>query len=440
MKKSSGDRWGGILFAISLAFLSMLYGIVSSWWGWFPAIQIGEAHRTMLELRTNWRNDFGLQPTRHLVEPIAPRPEGEDGFTLHRDGDAQPGYILITGLNPDPDGTFHMVTLYDGTGQQVHQWPIRYDQIDPEGKKPQNVMLHGMEVFEDGSIVATFDSGSAITRLDPCGEQIWTRIGNFHHSIARDGQGAIVTWQDERVVWLDETTGEEMRGLDLHTDIIPAGDGAQRGYFDLRTVTQNKLETPLRYLEDPFHPNDAEPLTPDLADVFPMFEVGDVMISLRELNMIAVVDPDTGLMRWWQHGPWMKQHDPDFEPDGTISVYDNATGTGASKIWSVDPSTRELRTLFSGSEDVPFYSWQRGKHQLLENGNILLVEPEHGRALEVAPDGQPVWERHVIWDDTYNTVITEARHVPADFFENGVPSCEAVTDTASLVNDLPRLE
>ena len=33
-----------------------------------------------------------------------------------------------------------------------------------------------------------------------------------------------------------------------------------------------------------------------------------------------------------------------------------------------------------------------GKHQWLSNGNLLVIESIKGRALEVAPDGEIVWE------------------------------------------------
>jgi hypothetical protein len=149
---------------------------------------------------------------------------------------------------------------------------------------------------------------------------------------------------------------------------------------------------------------------------------------MRELNLITVVDPDTGRMKWWHYGPWFKQHDPDFEPDGTITVFDNATGSGATKIRQIRPSEQEretVETVFAGSDQVPFYSWRRGKHQTLPDGNILLTEAEGGRVLEVSPQGELVWDKPMVWDEENNLITTEARFVPKDFFTNGVPSCSS---------------
>lgn len=424
MKRSFADRLAAAGFVASLAVIAMLYGIVSSWWGWFPAPQVGLAHRTVMDLKNNWRNDLALSPTRHLVPPGdgGATPDPDRGFRVTDADRVAPGHTIVAGLNAEPNGSFHVVRLFDEDGAELHHWPIHYDQLDVE-KKPQNVMLHGLEVYPDGSLAMTFDSGRAIARVDACGAPIWVTNGRYHHSLARNGEGQLVTWRDDTVVWMDEETGEEVRTLDFRNTVAPAMDGMQRGALDINTRTPETADQNIRYDEDPFHPNDAEPLTADLADAFPMFEVGDVLVSLRELNLVAVVDPDTAEMKWWRHGPWFKQHDPDFQPDGTITVYDNNTGYDRSGILRIDPADDSVTVDFRGSEELHFYSWRRGKHQMLENGNILITEAEHGRILEVAPDGALVWERHMVWDADTNVIVTEARKIPVDFFEGGVPSC-----------------
>lgn len=54
-----------------------------------------------------------------------------------------------------------------------------------------------------------------------------------------------------------------------------------------------------------------------------MFEAGDLALSLRHRNMILVVDPDTGKVKWWQVGPWIPQHDPEFIAGGRMLVFNN---------------------------------------------------------------------------------------------------------------------
>jgi hypothetical protein len=416
-------RERGALFAFvaSAMMLASLYGIAAARQDWFPNPQVTLALDTVRELRSHWKNDLALEPTRHLVPARTPgRREGET-FRLHRPEAAAPGYVLIAGLSRKQESSAFEVGLYDAEGRLLHRWPVDYARLDPDGPAPLHVMLHGMEVFADGSLAVAFDAGRVLARIDACGEPMWTAAGGFHHAIASDGTGGLWAWRDETIVRLDAATGAETRALDLRADILTA-NGGQEGVFAIRSFAVGEGK-PLSYESDPFHANDVEPLGPELAAAFPGFQAGDLLVSLRELNLVAVIDPDDGRLRWWRHGPWLKQHDPDFEPDGTITVYDNRTGSGTSRILRVDPATDAVETVFEGSEAAPFYSWQRGKHQMLPNGNLLVTETEHGRVFEAAPDGSLVWERDLGWDAERNMIVTEARHLPPDFFEAGPPAC-----------------
>jgi hypothetical protein len=416
------DRTGLTLFFASAMALSALGGLAAARNDWFPNPQVSLAVDTVRDLRANWRNDLALEPTRHLVpaRDTGRRDEAES-FRIHRPDAVTPGYILVAGLSAEQERSAFEVTLYDAAGEALHRWPVDYARLDPDGPKPLNVMLHGLEVFDDGSLAVTFDAGRAIARIDACGAPLWTAAGNYHHSIAADETGGLWVWRDETIVRLDAATGAETRSLDLRRDVLPAA-GGQEGVFSVRSFVDG-AEAGLRYDLDPFHANDVEPLPSEMAAAFPGFEAGDLLVSLRELNLVAVLDPEDGALRWWQHGPWLKQHDPDFQPDGTITVFDNASGSGASRILSVDPATGAVDTAFAGSEAQPFYSWQRGKHQMLPGGNLLVTEAEHGRVFEAAPDGGIVWERDLGWDAERNLVVTEARHVPLDFFRAGPPAC-----------------
>jgi Arylsulfotransferase (ASST) len=422
------DRFAFLAFLASAMALSTIYGVAAARQDWFPNPQISLALQTVADLRANWKNDLELEPTRHLVAARTPgRPDGFEGFKVHRPEAVSPGYVLIAGLSRNQDRSAFDVVLYGADGAVVHEWPVDYSVLDPEGLRPLNVMLHGMEVFDDGSLAVTFDAGNAIARIDACGQPIWTTMGPFHHSIAKDDSGGLWVWRAEEVVRLDAETGRETHSLGIQGDIIEAG-GGQQGIFSIRSYIDGD-DRRLRYDLDAFHANDVEPLSAAMADAFPGFRAGDLLISLRELNLVAVIDPEDGRLRWWRHGPWVKQHDPDFQPDGTITVYDNGSGSGVSRILRIDPTDDAVSVDFAGSEEVPFYSWQRGKHQVLPGGNILVTESEHGRVFEVAPDGGLVWERDMGWDADRNLIVTEVRHVAPDFYPDGPPSC-AVTASA----------
>jgi hypothetical protein len=124
------------------------------------------------------------------------------------------------------------------------------------------------------------------------------------------------------------------------------------------------------------------------------------------------------------------QHDPDFTPDGKIILYDNRArirnkvGTYGSRVVKLDPVTREVEVAYQGDPDEVFFSSQMGKQQPLDNGNILITEPDGGRAFEVTPAGEIVWDYINRWSADEVAVITKARRFPADFFRFPAAACE----------------
>jgi hypothetical protein len=48
-------------------------------------------------------------------------------------------------------------------------------------------------------------------------------------------------------------------------------------------------------MTDLLHTNDVETLSMDMAPAFPLFEPGDALVSFRNLNLLIVFDPDSGM-------------------------------------------------------------------------------------------------------------------------------------------------
>jgi transposase InsO family protein len=131
-------------------------------------------------------------------------------------------------------------------------------------------------------------------------------------------------------------------------------------------------------------------------------------------------------------GPYIKQHDPHFLPNGRISVYDNradfADGKilGGSRILSIDPVTRKVNTVYQGDARNSFFSNMQGEHQYLPNGNILITEPDAGRIFEVTPSGEVVWSYINRYDeDEVYRVLGGTRY--AEYYRNfteGAAQCQ----------------
>jgi hypothetical protein len=155
---------------------------------------------------------------------------------------------------------------------------------------------------------------------------------------------------------------------------------------------------------DVTHLNDVEELSAAMAAEYPLFAAGDLLVSLRYLNLVLVFDPDTMAIKWSAPGQFVEQHDPDFIGGGWISVYDNRTDWtvdgrrfGGSRLVAVQPRTGSSRQIYP-RPDAPagrerwFYSHQGGKAQLLADGHWLITEPSAGRVFEIDRSGCTVWE------------------------------------------------
>jgi hypothetical protein len=117
-------------------------------------------------------------------------------------------------------------------------------------------------------------------------------------------------------------------------------------------------------------------------------QAGDLLVSIRELDLVAVVDPVRRRLRWsWGAGVLDAQHDPSVTPGGDLHVFDNRPESGASRVVQVAPPSGRIVWSLEG-----FFSRTRGGAQALPNGNVLVVESERGRAFEVTRAGDVVWE------------------------------------------------
>jgi hypothetical protein len=141
---------------------------------------------------------------------------------------------------------------------------------------------------------------------------------------------------------------------------------------------------------DPLHANSIEVLR---RDVPALGKRGDLLISVRELDLVLVLDPEEGAVRW-TFGPGVLQrpHHPSLLDNGNLLVFDNGVAARRSRVVELDPRTKKVVWTYQAKPPGAFFSPIRGGCQRLPGGNTLIVESERGRAFEVTPAGSVVWE------------------------------------------------
>jgi hypothetical protein len=133
-------------------------------------------------------------------------------------------------------------------------------------------------------------------------------------------------------------------------------------------------------------------LTSARAGRFPLFQAGQVLLSLRTPHTLAVLDVRKRSVIWAAFGPWRIQHDAEFLDNGNLFLFDNHGWNKGCRVIEYDPVTQAIPWVYSDADADPFYAAFRGMKQRLPNGNTLIVDPDNRRLLEVTQDKELVWE------------------------------------------------
>lgn len=292
------------------------------------------------------------------------------------------------------------------------------------GKEPRpgnRKFVHGFDIMSDGSVIFSFDGGVSLQRLNYCGVVVWATGGRFHHAVTLDDREVSV-WSllGDEVVQVSTVTGKITRRFSMD-DIAAANptiDILEIRKRDENDGGVNSRNTSEKYLDQPFHLNDVDPLPRNLADLFDGFAAGDLLVSARSLNLIFVVDPDTLEVKWWRVGAVRRQHDPDWSQTGNIAVFDNRMSRDYSRIVSISPKSYRTKVIVDG-RNSDFYSRVRGKHQFTAVGNLIVTSTQQGRVFEIDPNGKIVLEifNTKPGSDKVNYVVSQVIWLPPNAFE-----------------------
>lgn len=387
------DTLAKYIFTASLVVLAFLYGAFSWRFQIFPSSHLDRAWDQAQAIVPQFTSAVDAHFETEQVYD-------ESGVNLERPDLFSPGLTLIVTRWPELGGDPGL-RLLDRAGRVVHEWRVEPEKIFSDAAQ---IQIHGSYLYPSGDVLINLNVGTA--RLDACGRLQWKLRHGGHHSIDRADDGSFWISGYERDVPTDAYPGLDGTLALVNTLTHVSEDGEIIEEFNvLDVVYENGLDRLIAKYgfqgrrEDITHLNDVEVLSSSVADEYPLFGAGDLLVSLRNLHLVFVFDPETGDVIWENHADLIRQHDPDFIGDGWIGVFDNnsdgterGTMLGGSRILAFEPSTGAKDTLFPTPHSEPFHTPSMGKWQMLENGNLLLTESQAGRVVEVSPDGRTVWE------------------------------------------------
>ena len=334
--------------------------------------------------------------------------------------------------------------VVDDAGSILYTWSNTTHQLKPEDNPPSYLRgWNHVEVDADGNLFAIVPL-RALLKLTPESELQWCCDVAAHHDLAIRDEGKIfVLTEAPRRVVID---GSPYVILDnFVTTIDPRGEvTSEISLYDILStdsILQQLIDAEIKQRGEIFRrrgwptPDDQVPLdvvqetqailstanydgelrralqrlrglpgkpcdvlhtnTLELLERHPegIWNRGDLLICVRELNTVAVVDPTRRSVRWWWgveefSGP----HQPSMLPDGRILIFDNGLNARRTRLLVVDPITREIVWSWSAQPPESFFCPLAGGCERLANGNLLVTNSTGGGAFELTMDGEIVWQ------------------------------------------------
>ena len=301
--------------------------------------------------------------------------------------------------------------LLDMQGKVAHEWRMGFDKTWPNPthiNKTDNTKtsIHTAHLFPNGDVIVQYDGvadtpyGYGLAKFDKDSNLLWRFSDNTHHDFSVDSAGNV-----NAIV--HHITSDPIKGLeqlsypalsDYLVTLSPSGEELERiSVFEaLRDSPYASMfnKASMKKKEwDYTHVNSVMMLDADMAYAFPMFAAGDLLISIRNFNMVAVVDGKTHKVKWMIKEDWFRhQHDARFLYNGHILFFDNHMPNDKSGATEVDPVTGKVTWVYDGSPDNQFTSEIRGRVQRLPNDNTLVTDSRNRTAYEVTEDKAIVWQ------------------------------------------------
>jgi hypothetical protein len=321
----------------------------------------------------------------------APAPRAK-GVTVHDPSRAARGLnFYVSGHAPEAG-------LMDMDGNVLWRWAYAFADALPNFELPKHhrgdAHWRRAHLFPNGDVLAIYD-GFGMIKVDKGSKLLWTYDGHPHHDldVGEDGRIYVLT---RHVAWKPEINPDEPILEDFITVLSPDGEELRRVSI-LDAYRSSKFAEELRRMDrsgDLFHTNTIEVLDGSQAAFSAAFRQGNVLISVLQMDAIAVVDLEKESVVWNLAGGWDKQHQPTFTERSRLLIFDNQRESSdrSSRVIEFDALTSEVVWEYSGERDGPLRSRSCGSVQRLSNGNTLVTESDNGRAFELTPDKAIVWE------------------------------------------------
>ncbi|MEM6942670.1 MAG: hypothetical protein AAF565_02835 [Pseudomonadota bacterium] len=436
-----------IIAGFVLALLAAGYAFTAYRSNWFPVNVIrevrafvggdGAAHQRTLMQKV--RNDLGIAPERFLHDRVVsagtPLQDVTAPAGLFSEDRALPKFwaspalslddlLMIYGAFEFVDARFGIVMLDPRSGEILRQWPIA------PGAETGALTKGGVE--PSNGLIATSFAGN-LKIQDFCGASVFEAEREYVHHAITFLPGTPVLWHwDTGDAVKRQADGTELQRFSivdlmaanpdetwLHIRLSPFAWSFSEvdELVDWRAVALGTKDGRPVSEADPFHVNDLQPVPED----FPGIGAGEhVAISFRSLNTIAIVNVETlDIVHKIQEG-LSRQHDIDFNDDGTITIFNNRNPFENVHISGWQPGQTHVTPVFDTSS-MRHANRAHGNHTKYGPESFVILD-YHGRVYAVE-NGQLVLLFENLWSSDQVLELRNVWTFPRADYERHVAAC-----------------
>ena len=310
------------------------------------------------------------------------------GIVIYKPDKCYRSYTLF----PPDHGEY--VYLMDMEGNIVHEWHV--PNVHLAMLLPNNNLLHDTRFAED------YPRG--LRECDWAGNVVWFYECLFHHDAQRLENGNTIMLNHETVYNPEIYDGICTKNT-IIVEVTPKKEIVWLWHSD-RHIEELKRLLGIKFPRqqmDWTHSNTVQVLPENGAGKKDeRFRPGNVLISHRNLDTIAIIDRDTQEITWaWGPGELDCQHMSNMLPNGHIIIFDNGPHRDYSRVVEMDPLTDKVVWEFKDNPSQNMHAKYLSGQQRLPNGNTFICAGgmDDGRLLEVTPDGEVVWDFRNPWAD-----------------------------------------
>lgn len=363
-----------------------------------------------------------LQALGYVDGSEAPR-EGLKGVTVD---DSERS---TTRLNLVVSGHGHEASLMDTSGRILHAW--RKDVLDafPGDTKLRATHFRRAHLFPNGDLLVLYARADGMVKLDRCSNVIWATRNGAHHDFQVQAGGEIYALVRKAHI-VPQLNVDRPIVEDYVVVLGPAGEERERV-----SLLSALMRSDFAHLweessprGDVFHTNSVDVLQGEPEMQVGGFGPGRVLVSMRRPSLLAVLDMEDEVVVWATKGDFRHQHAAQLLESGRILLFDNSGLSGKrSRVLELDVATGRIAWEYRGNRRHPFHSPSRGQVQRFQNGNTLVTDTDSGRAFEITPDGEIVWEffnpHRAGREDQFIAALLDVRGLPPSFPLGWVEPC-----------------